>query len=351
MNKVNLGSSDIQVTEICLGTMTWGQQNTQEEAFEQLSYATQERGINFIDTAEMYAVPPSKETQGLTEQFIGNWFSANPGKREELIVATKIAGSGIAWIRDGGQIDAESIMPSIEGSLKRLQTDYIDLYQLHWPNRTTPHFSRHWPGIVDPTSNDVAQETENMLAVLEALDTAVKAGKVKECGLSNETPWGISQYINLAEKHNLPRMVSIQNEFSLLHLKDWPYLIETCVHHDVAYLPWSPLAGGALSGKYANGQKPAGARWTMVQRNGIFRDTAYSHEAIAHYQEVATRHGLSLTQMSLAWVYALTGVTSTIIGATSMQQLKEDIDAYDVALSDEVMGDILGVIQKYPQPF
>ncbi len=351
MKTVKLGSSDMQVTEVCLGSMTWGQQNTQNEAFEQLDYAINERGINFIDTAEMYAVPPSKETAGLTETYIGNWFAANPGKREELILATKIAGAGIAWIRDGGPINADAIMPAIEGSLKRLQTDYIDLYQLHWPNRTTPHFSRHWPETLNPANNNVEQERENMLKVLEALDAAVKAGKIKACGLSNETPWGIGEYHRLSEQHNLPKMVSVQNEFSLLHLKDWPYLIESCVHNDMAYLPWSPLAGGALSGKYANGQKPAGARWTMVQRNGIFRDTSHSHAAIEAYKKVADKYALSLTQMCLAWVYQMTGVTSTIIGATSMSQLEEDINAYELALSDEVLADIATVIKQYPQPF
>lgn len=351
MKKVALGSSSLQVSEICLGSMIWGSQNTQEQAFEQLDYAINERDINFIDTAEIYAVPPSKETQGFTEQYIGNWFAANPGKRENLILATKIAGIGIDWIRNGEGILAHGVMPAIDGSLKRLQTDYIDLYQLHWPNRPSPHFSRHWPNGIDLTKTDVSKEQETMLAVLEELDKAKKAGKIRECGLSDETPWGIAQYQRLAEQHNLPKMVSIQNEFSLLHLKDWPYVIESAMYSDMAYLPWSPLAGGALSGKYANGQKPKGSRWTVIQRNGIFRDTSQSHQAIAAYQKVADKHKLSLTQMCLAWVYQLTGVTSTIIGATSVEQLKEDLDAYDVVLSEEVQHDILDVIKQYPQPF
>ncbi len=351
MKTIKLGSSDMQVTDICLGTMTWGQQNTQEDAFEQLDYAINDRAINFIDTAEMYAVPPSKETAGLTETYIGNWFAANPGKREKLVLATKIVGAGLAWIREGGPITADAIMPSIDGSLKRLQTDYIDLYQLHWPNRVTPHFSRHWPAAIDPSLDDTQEQSDGMLGILEALDTAIKAGKIRACGLSNETPWGIAEYQRLSERHGLPKMVSIQNEFSLLHLKDWPYLIESCIRSNMAFLPWSPLAGGALSGKYANGVKPAGARWTMVQRNGIFRDTSYSHAAIDAYKEVADKHGLNLAQMSLAWVYQLTGVSATIIGATSMAQLKDNIDAYDLALSDEVLSDISAVIRRYPQPF
>lgn len=351
MKTVKLGTTDIDVTEVCLGSMTWGQQNTEAEAFEQLDYAINERGINFIDTAEMYAVPPSKETAGLTETYIGNWLAANPGKREQLVIGTKIAGSGIAWIRNGGELNGDAIMPAIDGSLQRLQTDYIDLYQLHWPNRITPHFARHWPGAIDPGKNNIEQQRDTMLGVLEALDVAVKAGKIKACGLSNETPWGVGEYHSLAQKHNLPKMVSVQNEFSLLHLKDWPYMIESCMNYDMAYLPWSPLAGGALSGKYADGQKPAGSRWTMVQRNGIFRDTSHSHEAIAAYKAVADKHDLSLTQMCLAWVYQLTGITSSIIGATSMAQLKEDLDAYDLALSAEVLADIDTVIKRFPSPF
>ncbi|MEO0367489.1 MAG: aldo/keto reductase [Pseudomonadota bacterium] len=350
MKKVKLGSSDLLVSEICLGSMTWGQQNTQEEANQQIDYAL-DQGINFIDTAEMYSVPPKAETQGSTERYIGNWFANNPSKREDVVLATKISGPGLPWVRDAGPITAETVQAAVDGSLQRLQTDYIDVYQLHWPNRTTPHFAKHWPGHVDPSETDVEAEKEGQLNILQGLDAAVKAGKIRYCGLSDDTPWGIMQYVRLAEEHDLPRIVSIQNEFSLLHLKDHPYLIETCVFEDVAYLPWSPLAGGALSGKYANGAKPAGARWTMQQRNGIFRDTSLSHEAIAAYQAVADEHDLSLTQMSLAWVYQLPGVTSTIIGATSMEQLKEDLGAYQLSLSEEVLADIGSVIKKFPLPF
>ena len=351
MKITKLGSSNIDITEVCLGTMTWGKQNTQEEAFEQLDYAINERGITFMDTAEMYAVPPAKETAGLTETCIGNWFAAHPSQREKLVLATKIVGPGLPWIREGGKIVAESIMPAIEGSLKRLQTDYIDLYQLHWPNRITPHFSRHWPGAIDPSETDLEKDREDKLGVLQALDDAVKAGKIRACGLSNETPWGIAEYAKLADQHGLPKMVSVQNEFSLLHLKDWPYVMETCINNNMAYLPWSPLAGGALTGKYADGQKPEGARWTMVQRNGIFRDTSYSHMAIAEYQKVAEQFDMSLAQMCLAWVYQCTGVTSTLVGATSMSQLKENIDAYDLTLSEDALTAIGSVIKKYPLPF
>lgn len=350
MKYVKLGSSDLQVSEVCLGSMTWGQQNNQADADAQLDYSI-EQGINFIDTAEMYSVPPKAETQGSTERIIGTWLAANPERRKDLVLATKIAGPGVPWVRNGGPITRAAINEAVDNSLQRLQTDYIDLYQLHWPNRLSPHFSKHWPGVVDPTLVDADKERDGLLDILRGLDDVVKAGKVRHCGLSDDTPWGIMQYLALAKEHDLPRMVSIQNEFSLLHIKDHPYLIEACVFEDVAYLPWSPLAGGALSGKYANGAKPEGARWTMQQRNGIFRDTAFSHDAIAAYQTVAEKHGMTVTQMSLAWVYQFAGVTSTIIGATSMEQLKEDIGAYSMTLSEDVIKDIDAVIRRYPVPF
>jgi len=350
MKKVKLGSSDLQVTEVCLGSMTWGEQNTQSEAFEQIDYALG-RGINFIDTAEMYSVPPKPETFGFTETYIGNWISANPGRREEFVLASKIAGAGVPWVRDGGPITGPAINKSIDASLERLQTDYIDLYQLHWTNRTHPHFCKHWPGDVDPFKINVQKERDGMLEILRVLDENIKAGKIRHCGLSNDTPWGVGEFMHLANKFDLPKMVSIQNEFNLLHLLDSPYLIESCVLNDIAYLPWSPLGGGALSGKYANGQKPDGCRWTMNQRNGIFRDTSRSHEAIAAYKTIADKHGLTLVELSLAWVYKFNGVTSTIIGATSMAQLKADIDAYDVVLSEELLADVAKVIRLYPVPF
>ena len=350
MNKVKLGRSDLMVSEVCLGSMTWGVQNTSQDGFEQIDYAL-DQGINFIDTAEMYPVPPSKDTQGDTEKIIGMWLSQNPTKRQDIVLATKITGSGVPWVRGGGPLNAQAIFDAVDGSLERLQTDYIDLYQIHWPNRKTPHFSKHWPGFLDHSETDVAAEKATYLEVLQALDECIKAGKIKHIGVSNDTPWGVCEWLKLSEIHQLPRIVSVQNEFSLIHLKDWPHLIETCVHEEVAYLPWSPLAGGALSGKYADGQKPDGARWTMVQRNGIFRDTTYSHEAIAALREVAEANDLSLTQMSLAWVFQLQGITSSIIGATSMEQLKEDIGAYQVSLSDQLIADILAVIKRYPMPF
>lgn len=350
MKYVKLGSSDLQVSEVCLGSMTWGSQNSESEAFEQIDYALGQ-GINFIDTAELYAVPPKKETCGLTEKYIGNWLAKNTGKRKDIILASKIAGAGLSWIRNGSKITGKTVKEALEGSLKNLQTDYIDLYQLHWPNRPHPHFGRHWPQTLKYQEIDVAKEREGYLEILSALDDCIKEGKIRYCGLSDDTPWGINEYLRLAETHSLPEMVSIQNEFNLLHLIDSPHLIETCVLNDVAYLPWSPLAGGALSGKYRNGALPEGCRWTIEQRNGIFRDTSQSHAAIEAYYEVAKRHNLSLTQMSLAWVYQFGGVTSTIIGATSLDQLKEDIGAYKVVLSEQVLNEIDQVIKRYPVPF
>lgn len=345
-----LGSSNLQVSEVCLGSMTWGEQNTQDEAFQQIDFAL-EQGINFIDTAEMYSVPPSKKTYGRTEEFIGHWLADNPAKRQDIILASKIAGPGVPWVRGGSKISGATVKQALDDSLKRLQTDYLDLYQLHWPSRNTPHFSKHWPGMFKHTEIDATQQREEHLDILTALGDCITAGKIRHCGLSDDTPWGINEYLRLAEIHNLPKMVSIQNEFSLLHLSDAPHIIETCVLNDVAYLPWSPLAGGALSGKYRNGAKPQGSRWTIQQRNGIFRDTTQSHAAIDAYHAIAERHNLSLAQMSLAWVYQFDGVASTIIGATSMQQLKEDINAYELALSADVLTEINAAIKKYPVPF
>jgi len=350
MKKVKLGASDLLVSEVCLGSMNWGKQNSQTDANAQINYAL-DQGINFIDTAELYPVPPCKDSYSTTETYIGNWFANNESRRNDVVLASKIVGSGIPWIRDGSGITGKAVEKAIDDSLKRLQTDYIDLYQLHWPNRISPHFGKHWPGRIDPTRINVQRERDGMLEILQALGAAVNAGKIRHIGLSDDTPWGISEYLQLAEKHALPKIVSIQNEFSLLHLKDSPYLIEHCVLNELAFLPWSPMAGGALSGKYADGAKPEGSRWSITQRNGLFRDTELSHAAISAYQEIANEYQLSLAQMSLAWVYQLPGVTSTIIGATSMDQLKENIEAYHLVLSDDVIKAIGAVIKRYPSPF
>ena len=350
MKYARLGSSGLEVSKVCLGTMTWGEQNTQEDANQQLDYAI-EKGINFIDTAEIYSVPPKQETQGDTERILGNWLSKHPVKRQDLVIASKIAGPGLEWIRKGGPITPAAIREAIDGSLRRLQTDYIDLYQLHWPNRNSPHFCKHWPGVLDYDAMSARQEREDFLAILCALDEAVRAGKIRYCGLSDDTPWGLKEYLNLSEKHDLPRMVSMQNELNLLHLKDSPHLLETCALDDVAYLPWSPLAGGVLSGKYRNGALPENTRWSLSQRNGLFRDTSNVHAAVERYLDVAKKHDLTLPELSLAWLNHLPVVTSTIIGATTMEQLTEDIAAFEINLSEEAMQDVLGVIQDFPAPF
>ncbi|RUM50912.1 MAG: aldo/keto reductase, partial [Marinomonas sp.] len=324
MKYSQLGRTGIDVSRVCLGTMTWGKQNTQADADEQIAFAL-DQGINFFDTAEMYAVPPTPETYGKTESIIGNWLSRHASRREEMVLATKIAGNGLSWVRGGGDVTGEAIIASIDQSLDRLKTDYIDLYQIHWPNRTSPHFAKHWPGMLDFSGVDTVQHSAEMLEILQALGECVKSGKIRHFGLSNETPWGINEYLRLAEKYDLPRVASIQNEFSLLHAKDWPFLIENCVREDVAYLPWSPLAAGALSGKYIDGARPEGSRWSFAQRNGLFRDTEASNEAIKAYKELAEANGLTASQLALAWVDQVDGVTSTIIGATKMSQLEEDL--------------------------
>lgn len=350
MQYSTLGSSGLTVSRVCLGTMTWGEQNTQADADAQLAMALA-AGVNFIDTAEMYAIPPRPETYGATEQIIGNWLSRNQDKRDKLVLATKMAGNGLNHIRDGSNISPKTLVQAVEGSLQRLKTDYIDLYQLQWPNRRSPHFGRHAVNLIPFSEVDAKQQQDDILAILQTLATLVQQGKIRHCGLSNETPWGISQYLKLSEQHNLPRMVSIQNEFGPLHTKDWPYLIEQCQHEDVAYLPWSPLAGGALTGKYLGGARPEGSRWRLVQRNGLFRDTPKSNAAIAAFVELAHSVKLSPAQLALAWVDQVDGVTSTIIGATSTMQLQENLAAFSIALNDEVKAAVAAFLQQYPQPF
>jgi len=350
MHYSKLGNSNLKVSRVCLGTMTWGTQNTQAQANEQIEYALSQ-GINFIDTAEMYSVPPTPESYGKTETIIGNWLADNAQKRQDIILATKIAGAGLPWVREGGDITGEAIIASVDASLKRLQTDYIDLYQLHWPNRSTPHFAKHHPGIITFSDVDTQAHSKQMLEILQALQQCINAGKIRHCGLSDDTPWGINEYLRLAEKHALPKMASIQNEFNLLHSKDWPYLIENCVHTDVAFLPWSPLGGGVLSGKYVDGKRPEGSRWSFAQRNGLLRDKPKVELAVKAYMDIAEQYQITPSQLALAWCNQVDGVTSTIIGATSMVQLKEDIEAFDISLSEEALKEVHQVMREYPSPF
>lgn len=345
-----LGSSDLKVSRVCLGTMTFGVQNNQADANEQIDYALAQ-GVNFIDTAEMYPTPPSAKTSGDTERIIGNWLSQNPQKRSDIILMTKIAGPGLSYIRNGDKIRATHIASAVDDSLQRLKTDYIDVYQLHWPNRVSPHFNRHWFGKVNFSKVDAAKEEAEILEVLKALDDCVKEGKIRYCGLSNESSWGIEKYINLAKEHGLPKMVSVQNEFSLIQSKDWPYVTESCVLNDVAYLPWSPLGGGVLSGKYLGGACPEGSRWSFRGRHGNFRNQEMVHNAVQDYKDIAEKNGMTTSQLSLAWVDQFDWVTSTIIGATKMSQLKEDIAAFDKTLSEETLKEIYQVTQQYLAPY
>ncbi len=350
MKKNNLGKTEIMVSEICLGTMTWGQQNNEKEAHDQLSYAS-ERGINFIDTAEMYAVPPKKETYGLTEKYIGTWLKNQD--RSKIILATKIAGRtsnvpsgppGLDWIRQGPRLNEEHIFQAIENSLKRLNTEYIDLYQIHWPERTVNSFGQ-LGYIHNPREDDIKIEV-----TLEALAKAVDKGLIKYVGLSNETPWGVMKFISVAKEFNLPRVVSIQNPYSLLNRSFEAGLSEIAINEEVGLLPYSPLAGGVLSGKYLNGKKPENARMTLFERMRGRYSNQHAENAVLEYQKIAVKYNLNLTQMAINFVTKQNFVTSNIIGATSITQLEENINSIDCKLNEEVMNEIEKVHKIYTYP-
>lgn len=342
-----LGRTGLDVSLICLGTMTWGVQNTESEGHEQMDYALGE-GVNFWDTAEMYAVPPTADTYGRTEEIIGTWFAKNPEKRKDVILASKVAGPGVGWIReDGYKIDRKNIIEAVDASLARLQTDYIDLYQLHWPNRGSYHFGQQWgynPKF-DPDANE-----ENFVEVLETLGELVTAGKLRHVGLSDETAWGTMKYLELSRAHNLPRMASIQNEYSLLCRLFESDLAEIAVAEDCGLLAWSPLATGMISGKYLDGARPQGARWSLSGQS-MARDTDPAQAAVRAYIGVAQKHGLDVCQMALAFVNARPFTTSNIIGATTMEQLKTNIASVDITLNADVLSDIETVYRDYPMPF
>ena len=350
MKKNNLGKTEIMVSEICLGTMTWGQQNNEKEAHDQLSYAS-ERGINFIDTAEMYAVPPKKETYGLTEKYIGTWLKNQD--RSKIILATKIAGRtsnvpsgppGLDWIRQGPRLNEKHIFQAIENSLKRLNTEYIDLYQIHWPERTVNSFGQ-LGYIHNPREDDIKIEV-----TLEALAKAVDKGLIKYVGLSNETPWGVMKFISVAKEFNLPRVVSIQNPYSLLNRSFEAGLSEIAINEEVGLLPYSPLAGGVLSGKYLNGKKPENARMTLFERMRGRYSNQHAENAVLEYQKIAVKYNLNLTQMAINFVTKQNFVTSNIIGATSINQLEENINSIDCKLNEEVMAEIEKVHKIYTYP-
>lgn len=341
-----LGRTGLNVSLIGLGTMTWGNQNVEAEGHEQMDYAL-EQGINFFDTAEMYAVPPSPATYGTTETIIGTWFAARKN-REKVILASKIAGPGLAWVREGRNfVDRKNILEAVEGSLKRLQTDYIDLYQIHWTNRGSHCFQQHWDW--NPQFDTNAVEA-NFVEVLETFEGLIKAGKIRHVGLSNETAWGTAKWLELSERHKLPRMASIQNEFSLLDRRFQFDLQEISLAEDCGLLAWSPLCRGILSGKYLNGARPPGARITIETRPEK-RLTPQCEEAVKAYIGVAEKHGLDVCQMAIAFVNSRPFVTSTLIGATSMDQLKTNIAAMDLKLPDDVFADVEAVFRDYPVPY
>ena len=341
-----LGRTGLDISVIGLGTMTWGLQNTQDEGFAQMDYAL-EQGVNFFDTAEMYAIPPSAETFGKTETIIGNWFAAR-ANRDKVILASKIAGPGLSWIRNGENvIEKKNIHLALEGSLKRLQTDYIDLYQLHWPNRGSYHFGQVWDYA---PSFDVQAEQDNFLEVLHVMQGLIQEGKIRHVGLSNETAWGMTKWLQLAEENNLPRMASIQNEYSLICRHFEPDLSEIAIHEDCGLLAWSPLCRGMLSGKYLNGARPEGARITIETRPE-HRVHPQTDAALQAYVDLANAYNLDVCQMALAFVNDQPFVSSTLIGATTMAQLKNNIDSINLELSAEIYEKIKQIRRDYPMPF
>lgn len=345
-----LGRTDIQVSLICLGTMTWGEQNTEAEAHAQLDYAL-DHGINFIDAAEMYPVPPKAETQGRTESYIGSWLKRRKD-RDKIVLATKVAGRGggprgeFGWLRDDGQppnLSRKQIFEAVDKSLKRLQTDYIDLYQTHWPDRLTNNFGRAEYPWNDEASVAIAE-------TLDAMAALIKAGKIRQMGVSNETAWGLTRHLSTAEANPaLPRVAAIQNPYNLLNRWYEVSLSEVTKQEGVGLLAYSPLAMGVLSGKYLGGAKPAGARLTLFTRFTRYSNP-HVERATERYVALAQQHGLDPCQMALAYVNSRPFVTSNIIGATSVAQLKANIDSIDVKLSQEVIDGIEAIHREHPNP-
>ncbi len=339
-----LGTTEIDVSALCLGTMTFGEQNTEEEAHQQLDAAVA-AGINFIDTAEIYPVPPRVETQGLTETYIGSWL-ARRGGRERLVLATKVAGPGdwIAYLRGGtNRLDRRNIEAALDDSLRRLRTDYIDLYQLHWPDRETNFFGKL--GYAHPGEDTSVP----LLETLQILGDLVSAGKVRYIGVSNETPWGLMTLLRLAETHRLPRPVSIQNPYNLLNRTFEVGLAEIAIRERCGLLAYSPLAFGMLTGKYLDGRRPAGARLTLFERFTRYSNRESQH-ATAEYVELARRYGLSPVQMALAYVTSRPFVTANILGATSLVQLNEDLASDQFMLSEALEAEIEAIHTRQPNP-
>ncbi|MDQ1830739.1 aldo/keto reductase [Massilia scottii] len=346
MIKTRLGRTPLEVSRICLGTMTFGEQNSEADAHSQLDYAL-ERGINFVDTAEMYPVMPRPQTQGDTERFIGSWLKKS-GRRGEIVLATKAAGPNpnLHWVREGKQnLDAASLRTAVEDSLRRLQTDHIDLYQLHWPSRNVPIFGAT---AFDPAKEREAIPIEETLAALGSL---IEAGKVKHIGLSNESAWGVSEFVKQADMRGLPRIASVQNLYNLTARSfETSLMDETCYREDVGLLAYSPLAFGQLSAKYLDDPKASG-RLTIFPASWSPRYLrAPVLAAVKEYAALARANGMTPTQMALAWCYSRWFVASTIIGATSLAQLKENIDAMSVTLTPEVVAGIDAIHARITNP-
>lgn len=340
-----LGRTDLEVSVICLGTMTFGEQNSESEGHAQLDYAV-DHGVNFIDTAELYAIPPRAETYGRTESILGSWL-ARRGRRDDLVIASKIAGPGEGWIDHirGGRTryDKRDIASALDGTLRRLGTGYLDLYQLHWPERKTNFFGKL--GFVPEPEPDLTPMRET----LEALADQVKAGKVRHIGVSNETPWGVMKFLELAERHGLPRVVSIQNPYSLLNRTFEVGLAEVAHRESTGLLAYSPLGFGVLSGKYVGGKKPEGARLTLFPDYDRYSNPQAT-AAAAEYVTLAREHGLDPAQMALAFVNSRPFLTSNIIGATTMEQLRSDIGSAGMALPDDLLEGIEAIHTRYPNP-
>ena len=342
-----LADTGILLPEICLGTMTFGEQNTQEQAFQQLDYAL-DQGLYFWDTAEMYPVPPKPETQGATERIIGNWIAARGG-RDKLFLASKIAGpsQGGSHIRDGKtRFVADEISAAIDQSLSRLQTDYIDLYQLHWPQRPTNFFGKLGYGNAEAAEDRAVTDLEETLT---ALQDEIKKGRIRYIGLSNETPWGTMKFLHLAEKLGLSKFVSVQNPYNLLNRTYEIGMSEIAHYEGVGLLAYSPLAFGYLTGKFRHGARPANARVTLFSRFSRYSNPQ-SEWATEQYAQLAEQHGLSLTQLALAFIKQQFFVTSTIIGATNLDQLKENIQAFEIDLSEEILKAIEDIHRQQPNP-
>ena len=338
-----LGTTDLDVSLICLGTMTWGTQNTEKDAFEQMDYSLSE-GVNFFDTAELYSVPPNSDSYGKTEVIIGNWFEKRKN-REKIILASKIAGPGCNWIRGGrNSFDEKTIGEAINGSLKRLKTDYIDLYQLHWPERSTNYFGKR-----DYTIDSDEGEWNSFESVLEALGKFIKSGKIRYIGMSNETPYGLSRYIELSKSKNLPRMMSVQNPYNLVNRTYEIGMSEISIREKCGLLVYYPLATGALSGKYRNGKMPKNSRQALFK--GWERHlNPLAMKAYEEYYKLAKENNMTMAQLAQAFVNTRPFVTSNIIGATTMDQLKENIDSVNIELTDEIIDKINIIHNNNPNP-